>query len=82
VQVLSSFIDDDAPPADSIPGTMIVSEDELIGELEGLEMERQLITGIAADKNDAKVTLTRIADRPARWRPFSARWPKPTSTST
>jgi aspartate kinase len=43
---------------------MIVSEDELIGELEGLEMERQLITGIAADKNDAKVTLTRIADRP------------------
>jgi len=64
VQVLSSFIDDDAPPADSIPGTMIVSEDELIGELEGLEMERQLITGIAADKNDAKVTLTRIADRP------------------
>ena len=27
-------------------------------------MERQLITGIAADKNEAKVTLTRIADRP------------------
>jgi aspartate kinase len=60
VQVLSSFIDDDAPAADSIPGTMIVSDDEL----EGLDMERQLITGIAADKNEAKVTLTRIADRP------------------
>ena len=29
VQVLSSFIDDDAPPADSIPGTMIVSDEEL-----------------------------------------------------
>ena len=60
VQVLSSFIDDDAPPADDLPGTMIVSDEEL----EGLEMERQLITGIAADKNEAKVTLTRVADRP------------------
>src|SRR5690606_22557231 len=30
----------------------------------GLEMESQLITGIAADKNEAKITLTRIADRP------------------
>ncbi len=60
VQVLSSFIDDDAPAADAIPGTMIVSDEEL----EGLDMERQLITGIAADKNEAKITLTRIADRP------------------
>jgi aspartate kinase len=60
VQVLSSFIDDDAVPADELPGTMIVSDDEL----EGNDMERQLITGIAADKNEAKVTLTRIADRP------------------
>ena len=60
VQVLSSFIDEDAPPADSLPGTMIVSDEEL----EGIDMERQLITGIAADKNEAKVTLTRIADQP------------------
>ena len=60
VQVLSSFIDDDAPAADSIPGTLIVGDEEL----EGLNMEQQLITGIAADKNEAKVTLTRIADRP------------------
>ena len=60
VQVLSSFIDDDAPLADELPGTMIVSDEEL----EGLDMERQLITGIAADKNEAKVTLTRVADRP------------------
>ena len=64
VQVLSSFIDDDAPLADEIPGTMIVSDEELAKELENLEMESQLITGIAADKNEAKVTLTRIADRP------------------
>ncbi|NJS15270.1 MAG: aspartate kinase [Sphingopyxis sp.] len=60
VQVLSSFIDEDAPPADSLPGTMIVSDEEL----EGMDMERQLITGIAADKNEAKITLTRISDQP------------------
>lgn len=63
VQVLSSFLDDDAPAADTLPGTMIVSEEEL-GKLEGTDMESQLITGIAADKNEAKVTLTRVADRP------------------
>mgnify|MGYP002133413174 FL=1 len=60
IQVLSSFIDDDATPADEIPGTMIVSDEEL----EGLDMESQLITGIAADKNEAKVILTRVPDRP------------------
>lgn len=65
VQVLSSFIEDGAPPADSLPGTMIVSDEEVakINE-EGLDMERQLITGIAADKNEAKITLTRVPDRP------------------
>ncbi|MBW8755182.1 MAG: aspartate kinase [Sphingomonadales bacterium] len=64
VQVLSSFIDDDAPAADTIPGTMIVSDEELARIQEDLEMERQLITGIAADKNEAKITLTRVADKP------------------
>ena len=65
VQVLSSFIDESAPAADTLPGTMIVSDEELTnGELEGSDMERQLITGIAADKNEAKITLTRVADRP------------------
>jgi aspartate kinase len=28
------------------------------------EMERQLVTGIAHDKNEAKVTLTRVPDKP------------------
>ncbi len=60
VQVLSSFVDDDAPLADDLPGTLIVSDEEL----EGLNMESQLITGIAADKNEAKVILTRVPDRP------------------
>ncbi len=60
VQVLSSFIGDDATPADDLPGTMIVSDEEM----EGLDMERQLVTGIALDKNEAKVILTRVPDRP------------------
>jgi aspartate kinase len=64
VQVLSSFIDDDSPLADEIPGTMIVSDEELATVQEGLDMESQLITGIAADKNEAKVILTRVPDRP------------------
>jgi aspartate kinase len=60
VQVLSSFTDENAPDADSIPGTMIVTDEEL----ENSDVERQLITGIAADKNEAKITLTRVPDRP------------------
>jgi aspartate kinase len=56
VQVLSSFVD--GPAADTLPGTMIVGEEEID------EMERQLITGIAHDKNEAKVTLTQVPDRP------------------
>jgi aspartate kinase len=46
VRVLSSFEDR--------PGTWVVGDDR-IGEF---DMERQLITGIAYDKNEARVTLT------------------------
>lgn len=60
IQVLSSFVEDDAPLADTIPGTMIISDKEL----EGYDMERQLITGIAADRNEAKITITRVPDQP------------------
>jgi aspartate kinase len=60
VQVLSSFAGENSPSADDLPGTMIVSDEEL----EGSDMERHIITGVAADKNEAKVTLTRVADRP------------------
>ncbi|MEQ1726595.1 MAG: aspartate kinase [Sphingopyxis sp.] len=61
VQVLSSFVDPDAPPdAAAIPGTLIVSDEEI----EEHQMERQFITGIAYDKNEAKITLTRVPDRP------------------
>ncbi|MFM9853081.1 MAG: aspartate kinase [Sphingomonadaceae bacterium] len=57
IQVLSSF--DDRSGAD-LPGTMIVGDDEIGDE----EMEQQLITGIAHDKNEAKITLTAVPDRP------------------
>ena len=61
IQVLSSFIDPvTGPMADTLPGTLIVSDEEI----EDHKMERQLITGIAYDKNEAKVTITRVPDRP------------------
>jgi len=62
VQVLSSFTGgadgEGAPMADTLPGTMIVGEEEIE------DVERQLITGIAHDKNEAKITLTRVPDQP------------------
>ncbi len=60
IQVLSSFTEDGAPSADDLPGTMIIAE----GDMEKEEMERQLITGIAHDKNESKITLTRVPDQP------------------
>ncbi len=58
IQVLSSFTGEDAPMADTLPGTMIVGEEEVE------DVERQLITGIAHDKNEAKITLTAVPDKP------------------
>jgi aspartate kinase len=43
---------------DDLPGTEIVPE---LGEN---DMERNAIAGIAADRNEARITLTGIADRP------------------
>ena len=57
VRVLSSF---DDPASGDNSGTMIVGDDE-IGEN---DVERQLITGIAHDKNEAKITLTAVPDKP------------------
>ncbi|EQB34203.1 aspartate kinase [Sphingobium ummariense] len=61
VQVLSSF---DDPTQDDLPGTLIVSEEELEAKLKEDQMERQLITGIAHDKNEAKIIVTRVPDKP------------------
>jgi aspartate kinase len=51
VQVLSSFED--------LPGTLIVGDEKI----EELKMERQLVTGIAHDKNEARITLTGLPDK-------------------
>jgi aspartate kinase len=52
LQVLSSFADR--------PGTIIVGDDQI----EDINMERQLVTGIAHDKNEARITLTGLPDTP------------------
>jgi aspartate kinase len=52
VQVLSSFED--------LPGTLIADE----AAIEGQIMERNVITGIAHDRNEALVTLVDLPDRP------------------
>ncbi|WP_298397289.1 aspartate kinase [Sphingobium sp.] len=61
VQVLSSF---DDPTQDDLPGTLIVSDEDLEAKLKETKMERQLITGIAHDKNEAKIIVTRVPDKP------------------
>ena len=50
LRVLSAFED--------VPGT------EIVAELSGANMERNPIAGIAAEKNEARITLTQIADQP------------------
>jgi aspartate kinase len=52
LQVLSSFEDKS--------GTLIAGEEAV----EGLNMERNIITGIAHDLNEARVTLAGLPDRP------------------
>ncbi len=63
VQVLSSFVEDGAR-ADELPGTMIVSDEEMARIMEESGMETQLVTGVAHDKNEARIVLTRVPDRP------------------
>jgi aspartate kinase len=48
VQVLSSFTD--------MPGTMVVDEDEIV--------EKEVVSGIAYSRDEAKITLTKVADKP------------------
>ncbi|MBX9758811.1 MAG: aspartate kinase, partial [Beijerinckiaceae bacterium] len=50
--VRSSFDD----PADPRPGTLICEEEEIV--------EQQVVTGIAFSKDEAQITLRRIADKP------------------
>jgi len=52
VQVLSSF----SAPEDSANGTLLVDEDEIV--------EKEMVTGIAYSRDEAKVTLRHVPDRP------------------
>lgn len=48
VQVLSSFVD--------APGTLVCDEDEIV--------EKELVSGIAYSRDEAKITLVQVPDRP------------------
>lgn len=48
VQVLSSFVD--------APGTLVVNEDEIV--------EKEVVSGIAYSRDEAKITLIGVQDRP------------------
>ncbi len=48
VQVLSSFVD--------TPGTLVVDEEEIV--------EQQIVSGIAYSRDEAKITVQKVADRP------------------
>ena len=48
LQVLSSFVDQ--------PGTLVVDEDEIL--------EQELVSGIAYSRDEAKITLNHVPDRP------------------
>src|SRR6476469_1494972 len=50
LRVLSAF--------EEKPGT------DIVGEISGEQMERNLIAGIAADRNEARITLTGVPDKP------------------
>ncbi|MDW5315066.1 aspartate kinase [Rhizobium sp. PL01] len=57
--VRSSFVDPDAPGMGDFlnpPGTLICDEDEIL--------EQEVVTGIAYAKDEAQISLRRVADRP------------------
>lgn len=53
VQVLSSFT---VHGTDELPGTLVVDEDEIV--------EQELIAGVAYNRNEAKVTVVGVPDKP------------------
>lgn len=60
LQVRSSFEAPDAPqlsgPDAIVPGTLVCDEEEIV--------EQQVVSGIAYSKDEAKVTLVKVADKP------------------
>jgi len=66
VQVLASFrklndtISFDVPPGSDMPGTLVVDEEEIMAQ----GLEQSVVSGIAYDTGEAKVTVANVADRP------------------
>ncbi len=56
VQVLSSFTELTDSTDNKLPGTLVCDEDEI--------MEKALVSGIAYSRDEAKVTLVGVSDRP------------------
>ena len=58
IQVRSAF--------SGAPGTFVVNEDEIVEQqiVEQQIVEQQIVSGISDSKDDAKITLLRVADRP------------------
>jgi aspartate kinase len=55
VQVLSSF-DDGTSLGGDLPGTLVVDEDEIV--------EKEIVSGIAYSRDEAKLTVRGVPDRP------------------
>jgi len=53
VQVLSSFDDADGS---ELPGTLVVDEEDIV--------EHEIVSGVTYSRDDAKIPLMRVADRP------------------
>ena len=56
IQVLSSFGDETVPEEGRLPGTLVVDEDEIV--------EQEIVAGIAYSRDEAKITVRRVPDRP------------------
>ena len=66
IHVRSSFNDNE--------GTWVVPEEK--------DMESVMVSGVTATKDEAKITLHRIADAPGVQAKVFGRWPTPASSST
>ncbi|MDI4663869.1 aspartate kinase [Xanthobacter autotrophicus] len=60
--VRSSLVDPDAPEMANVEkaGTLICDEEEIVAN----QMESQVVTGIAFSKDEAQVSIRRVADKP------------------
>ena len=62
LQVLSSFVE----PGDKTNGTMVLDEKELNRKNMNRKIEEKIITAVAVDDKEAKVTIYKIKNKPGR----------------